>query len=307
MIDLTCKIELQMPNQASLFDQVKANAKYATDVLTADSAIGKSVVICGAGPSLNDHLDSILLSDEVWACNSALPYLKDRHVRVTHGFAIDQGEAMLGAVEWERTFDVTYLIASSVHPSLVTHLRTNKRKTRFFHSFLGIADPEGEKDYELKLYTSLYPTSLLVGHGLNAVPRALCLALAMGFSRITVYGADCACKPGCSVMPFPEEHNAEYNAWLDTVQLYADGRTAAVYGSDACMAEAEIDGRLWHTRPDMLISAQHLLALEAGFPGRVTLIGDTLPNAIRGKDMTGMPELSGMGEVSGFYTGLEAA
>ena len=58
-----------------------------------------------------------------------------------------------------------------------------------------------------------------------------------------------------------------------------------------------------NTRPDMVISAQHLLDLERMFPGRISLIGDTLPNAIRDKPpewFERMPTLREAGTVENF-------
>lgn len=268
---------LQVPDESRLFDYIKANASMSLDMVTHDTRLGKSVVICGAGPSLADEYRNLPLATEVWACNSALPYLIERGVRVTHGLAIDQSEGMLE--DWRETFDVTYLLASSVNPKLVAHLKG--RRLRFFHSYLGIPDPEGESGYELSLYKKLYPDSVQVGHGLNSVPRAVCLALAMGFTDIKVYGADCAAQPNQREMP--ETGEPGYFEWMQGVTLYADGRSATVYG-ESVMCEAVIDDKRWTTRPDMIISAQWLVRLQQAFPDRITLVGDTLPNALMGKD-----------------------
>lgn len=290
-----------MPNQTALYDHIKSNAKHARDMVKADSRKG-SVVICGAGPSLSEYPGASFSTREIWACNSALPYLLSRGLRVTHGFTIDQGEDMLK--DWSVLPDVKYLVASSVHPKLARGLAKKKRRVSYFHSYLGIPEPEGfEGCYEMHLYTSLYPTSVQVGHGLNSVPRAVCLAIAMGFESITVYGADCACAPNQPLMP--EYQTREYADWINSLPLYADGRTAGeCFGTDAVLAEApDIDGKRWHTRPDMVISARHLLDLEKSYPNRITLVGDTLPNALRGKDESfnsRLPELTGVGVVSGF-------
>lgn len=282
---------------SGLFENIIANASMSPDMVTADSRVGRSVNICGAGPSLAEYRPAYWNTNEIWACNSALPYMKNRGLRVTHGFAIDQSEGMLD--DWRETYDITYLLASSVSPKLVEHLKG--RYVRFFHSYLGIPDPEGEKDYESRLYSTLYPTSVRVGHGLNSVPRAVCLALAMGFSDIRVYGADCAALPNQPEMP--ETGESGYWEWMQNVTLYADGRKASVYGQSV-MCEGVIDGRRWTTRADMVISAMHLLELQQAFPDRITLVGDTLPNALRGKDKafwSRSPKL-GDGEVTNFRT-----
>jgi hypothetical protein len=306
---------LRIPDGKDLYEQIQANAAVAKRMATQDRYKGRSVVICGAGPSLRDQMHHLPHAQQVWGCNSALPFLAKNDVRVTHGFCIDQGTAMLE--EWGETFDVRYYVASSVHPDLAKHLIADGRRLTWFHSFLGVDDPPDwirpekcppKMPYEMWLYTSLYPTSVQVGHGLNSVPRAVCLALFLGFSTIYVVGADCACIPDAP--PMPLWGTPEYPEWMKQLVFYADGRTAAeCYGGDALMAEApNLDGRRWHTRADMVISARHLLELEAAYPGRIVLVGDTLPNAIRGKDaewMKNLPSLDGVGKVGGFGNASE--
>lgn len=286
-----------MPNYTELFGYIEENAKRKIPMVTADSRTG-TVVICGAGPSLQKYQGAPVRAREIWATNSALNYLVEHDLRVTHGFAIDMGEAMVQ--EWESKPDVRYLVSSSVHPDLLDHL--SDRRVSMFHSFLGCPDPEGETHYERQLYERLYPTSVMVGHGLNAVPRAVCLALSMGFTDIRVYGADCGASGG-SEMPGQGEEG--YTEWLDQITLYADGRKASVYGENASMCEAVIDGVRWHSRPDMIISAVHLLELQRYFRDRIRYFGDTLVNALADKDqafMSRLPALTKSGEVTHFRT-----
>jgi hypothetical protein len=273
------RCELRVPNAEHLLDFIRSNS--STNVATYESHKGQSVTIYGAGPSLSD-VTEVPETDQYWACNSALPYLKRKGLPATHGFTIDQGVEMVR--EWEETFDVEYLLASSVNPKLTDHLKG--RSVTFFHNWVG---QEGEAE----LYRTLYPTSVCVSYGLNSVPRAVCLALAMGFSTIRVYGADCAARPDNP--PIPAEG---YDEWLKKLVLYADGRTAFECYGDTPFAEASLDGRLWHTRPDMVISARHLLDLERLYPG-IVLIGDTLPNALRGITEN-LPQLTSTGYVEGF-------
>lgn len=299
---------LRLPNQAHLFEHIKANAKHASSMVRPDSREGMSVAICGAGPSLATQFP---VGDEVWACNSALPYLLGRNVHVTHGFAIDAGEDMLAPNEFGSAPDVEYLLASSVHPDLTTLLLLHDRRVTFFHSYLGIEDPPDWKrenpadetqSYEQWLYAHLYGSTgdrtVRVGAGLNSVPRAVCLALAMGFSDIYVYGADCACAPAG---PRPFDGTPQHDAWLKSLVMYADGRTVWDFAPDEKMAEAELDGRLWHTRVDMIISAQHLAEMAEQYAPRIHLMGDTLPNMIlrhpepEWRDR--LPKLTGFGRI----------
>lgn len=278
--------QLRMPKMDHFYDHIKANAAHGLPVIHTQAGAGKRVAICGAGPSLRDAQISARV-DEVWACNSALPYLMDNGVRVTHAFGIDQGLEMLAPKEWGRTFDVDYYVASSAHPSLIEHLLKDGRRVTLFHNYLGVPAPEGWTppegkpglEYEMHLYQTLFPESVQVGHGLNSVPRAVCLAVYLDFKKIVVYGADCAMAPNAPAMP--EYQTPAYTTWLEGLTMYADGRSAATHGGTAVMAEAVIDGERWHTRPDMVISARHLVELTIKYKGRITLVGHTLPNVFK--------------------------
>lgn len=302
--------DLRMPNKARFCDQIAKNAPWALSVAALNSHVGQSLVLCGAGPTLADHLDRMDAADAVWACNSALPYLVDRGVRVTHGFAIDQGEAMLADHEFGRALPVDYYLASSVHPALVRHLARAGRALTFFHSFLGVDDPDGWAHpdglrHEEFCYRRLYRPTVLVGSGVNAVPRAIGLAMALGFASVEVIGADCAARP--SETPPPSPIDPAFGDWVNDLVLYADGRTAGAYGVDGPIASACIDGRWWSTRPDMLMSARHMLDLTDLYPGRVTFTGDTLVNAIAQQPRDwrdGLPELSLTGQLTNLACAL---
>jgi hypothetical protein len=302
---VTC--QLNLPDREHFYGYIRANATLATRMVTLGMGKGRTLAICGAGPSLAETAEDMEQADEVWACNSALPYLWDRKLRVTHGVTIDQGEAMLADHEFGRCLPVQYLLASSAHPMLAKRLTAARRRVTFFHSFLGIPDPDDwDADakgmgYELHLYTTLFSTSIMSGHGLNTVPRAICLAMAMQYEHVWVYGADCAAAR--TDEPMPARDTAAYRAWMSRLRFYADGRPASVYG-DTPIAEGEVGGRTWHTRADMVISAQHLLDLQREYQ-RITYVGDVLPNALAqhvddDAFMSRMPKLTRDGSVTGF-------
>jgi hypothetical protein len=308
---VTCALEL--PNLDHLFDHIRENAGMVSQVVAGNTHTGRTLTLCGAGPSLAENHSRLSETTDVWACNSALPYLADRGLPVTHGFTVDQGEEMLGPVEWARTFDVVYLVGSSVSPKLAKHLRTSDRRLVWFHNYLGLKNPEGwtgEQSYEFHLYCSLYPPAPQVGYGLNAVPRALCLALWMGYDHIQVIGADCAAKPNGNWMP-PFDHPS-HKDWLASTQLYADGRSALdAFGPSVVMVQSEFESvtgdpstmTRWHTRPDMVISAMHMAQMAKQYAGRVELVGNTLPNAMTDKSeewLATIPQLTQDCGVAGF-------
>lgn len=272
------------------------------------SAQGKTLVICGAGPSLKEHAaDHVDEADEVWGCNSAMPYLHNNGHRVTHGFCVDQTPHML--TEWESLPPVEYMVASTVHPHLVEFIVDGGRNLRFFHNYVGIKndpvaycecghdgpdhDPECSKcdctevnmrvmDYEDWLYHSLYPPSMRAGSGLNSVTRAIDVGWGMGFEKITVLGADCAIwsdtpQPDCAL------GSPESIEWLEATQMHADGGSAIRSGATPVTMQAEIDGRYWVTKPDMAVSAMCLIQMKKKFGKKLQLIGDTFPNAMMNK------------------------
>lgn len=245
-------VEMYCLVQDKLGDFIRENADGAVMAKPGEYA-GKSVAICGAGPSLAKH--AIEGVDHIWACNSALPYLVGKGVNVSFGVGIDQSPGLLR--EWSSAPDVPYLLASSVDPALVKHLRQNGRELLFFHNAVGVPD-------EMQLYKKLYPKpACLVGRGFMVTSRAIQLAQWMGFTRIDIYGCDCA---------------------LDGDVTHANGETAEqAYGNPA-ISEGEIDGRTWRTRIDMLVGAVDLVRIVRQSQGRIRLIGDTLPVALLGKD-----------------------
>jgi hypothetical protein len=305
--------QLVMERQDEFFAQIQENATLVPDVVTAWSRKGQSVTICGAGPSLADHYHEIPHTDEVWACNSALPYLMDQGARVTHGFSIHQTRVTLDPTELGRVFPVSYYLASSVHPDLIRHIQKAGRPISLFHSFLGIDNPEdwdgAPGSYEEWLYTGakIFKTSVRVSYGLNSAARAICLALVMGFKQIEVYGADCAARPDSPPGCYTDEEG--YPEWVNKLVFYADGRTGKVFGERPPMAETVIDGTRWTTRPDMVMSASHLVELAHTYPG-IHYVGNTLVNAIIDKDKSFrelLPQMVGGGCIGNFRSlGVEA-
>lgn len=254
-------------------------------VVREGSGKGLHLVICGAGPTLADHIDEYgPPADHVWGCNSAATWLVDNGHKCTHGFTVDQTPHMLE--EWFTAPDIEYLLASSCHPHLAEYLTKKGRTLSFFHNFVGIRGrpdfvlEDGERvTYENGLYSLCYDSTAIVGSGLNAVTRAVDLACFMGYETIKVLGADCAfqftgeCPQGVDGSP-------EHMHWLNNcTTMHVDGGSALASEATAVTLHAEIDGRAWETKPDMAISAVWLVMMARGLK-HLELIGDTLPNAI---------------------------
>jgi hypothetical protein len=266
----------------------KCDSAACAVVVEKDSAAGQHLVLCGAGPSLAETAaEWCPQGDQVWGCNSAMTWLYDHNHRPTHGFTVDQTAHMLE--EWASVPDVEYLIASTVHPHLSEYLVARGRRTRFFHNYVGIkGDPvtyDGETmGFEDWMYAALFPTTVRAGSGLNSVNRAIDVALFMGFGKITVLGADCAIR---FTRPQPKDApigSPAYRQWLEEeTTMHADGGHAMASGATQITMQGEVDGRLWLTKPDMIVSAVWLEKTRQRHRDTITLVGDTLPVALRDK------------------------
>lgn len=153
------------------------------------------------------------------------------------------------------------------------------------------------ESYEDLLYGAFWPSTMMTGAGLNATTRALDLAAFMGFARIIVLGADCCVRlretsiAGRSAAALDAEYkqmvqgSPEHLAWLTAHTLmHANGGNALASGATAVVPGGIIDGRFWLTKLDLAVTAQWLLRMARASNGRIQLIGDTLPNALRHKD-----------------------
>ena len=246
--------ELRSPVKDKAFDYIEEN-RHTKPLLTVAEGTckGRTLALCGAGPSLRDQRVNGV--DHVFACNSALTYLYEQGQRVDAGVAIDSTDVMLR--EWADPPPVHYFLASSVDPALVRHLQAHDRPVIFFHSYVGFPD-------ELNYYNQKWPPSVMVGRGYNVVERFIHVAEWMGYDRIDVYGAD--------------------QAYAENDITHANGEVATEAYITPMIMSGEIDGRVWRTRPDMLMAAVSLVRAVRKYDGKVRLMGDTLPVALLNKD-----------------------
>jgi hypothetical protein len=296
------KIRLVNPVSHHWASFIFGNSTICPAVVQEGEARGLTLAICGAGPSLAETADEYLpRCDHVWGCNSAAIYLGDQGHKVTHAFTVDQTAHMVE--EWYSAPDLHYLLASTVHPHLTQYLQGKGRTTTFFHNYVGVPEravelvigwePTSERSgaceaqtvvmtYEDWLYSAFYQPTVRLGSGLNAVSRAIDLACYMGYKEVYALGADCALRP--KVPQPPSELGTEaHQRWLEDTQMHADGGNALRSGATPVTLTGQIDGRWWTTKPDMAITAVWLVKMAQALP-HLHLIGDTLPNALMGKD-----------------------
>lgn len=224
-----------------------------TPLVQKDQYKGKTVCICGSGPSLARSARRIRRGefDHVWGCNDALMWLTANGYPCTHGVGIDQSPDLYEQA-WKTPPNVPYLLATSVDPKLCQHLKRHGRTFSHFHSFIGF-------DNEHHLYGLLYDFTVIAGEGLNVVNRAIGVAEFMGYDMIYVAGADCSFGPG------------------DTFHVMGDK-------VEGIILRGEVDGQKWSTKPDMLISAISLVETQKRMGPRIKLLGNVLPKALKHKD-----------------------
>jgi hypothetical protein len=248
----TIPVELRNPVDDKLEGYARENLRIQA-AQNVPMCVTKTLALCGAGPSLRRAEKIVQCADEVWACNSALPWMISQGWPVDVGIGMDQTPALLK--EWSDPPDVTYYVASTCDPELVRHLLAHKRRVRFFHNAVGF-------DGEIEHYQT-WPPSYIVGHGSTVVSRAVGLAGWMGFHRVDMCGVDCAFEG-------------------DEVHANGDNATEA-YGNPVLM-HCEIDGKRWVVRPDMLMDAVDIVRLAKDKRGLIRFQGGTLPAALLDKD-----------------------
>jgi hypothetical protein len=270
-VDNQPEIRLENPQSGNFRTFIYANSLNCDNVVEQDSMKGKTLAICGAGPSLaecaSEHLPK---ADVIWGCNSAGPWLLKHGFKVDAFYSVDQTPELIE--EWVSAPDVEYILASSVHPNLVEYLKSKDRRISFHHNFVGVQErpvsfaacldcgvtPDADtlvcpqcqstnivtrtESYEDWLYMALYPGTVRAGSGLNTVTRAVDVAFFMGFDKVMVLGSDCCLKV---LNPRPEtavQGTAEYLDWLrkETV-MHADGGSALASNASPLTFEATID------------------------------------------------------------------
>lgn len=292
VLNLSAHVRLTNAAWQPLVQYLLHNRKFLrtgqAQMLARDTHKGQTLFLCGMGPSLaGDGLTLLRTAPpgDVWGCNHAAVWLETQGVHVAAGIGIGMEPVL--AEEWRGARSkLPFYLSSVTHPDVVTALVQAHHPVRFFHSL--VADITREQ----LLWKKYGAPGIIVGIGTNVVTRAVALAVALGYARIVVLGADCALR--------------------DDGTLYATGATHNQVYEDRMVLRGVIDGRTWTARTDMVLNAVDLVRIsrmkEMGGDGtrpgtRLQLVGDTLPRALWEKDdafLATLPRLDQSHRVSGF-------
>jgi len=165
-----------------IFNNIRENSKRPGKWLKAEPAHDGVAVLCGSGPSLFDTLPQIsahrALGHKIFAMNGAAAFLDKHGITPDYQVLIDAREetkTLIGPAK-------EYLFASQVHPACfemvdakLWHLQVGNMENEF---------PDYDDDY------------CLIGGAASVGNTATCLAYAMGFRNLQIYGYDSSHRDG---------------------------------------------------------------------------------------------------------------
>lgn len=135
-------------------------------------------IICGAAPSLLNHLDKIKElqgnGGKVFGCNSACKTLYDHGVEVDYQPVLDAHECMKNYMHLDAK---SHILASYVDTSLFEM----SKNAILFHPSIDWIEEHLKDDPRKFMY---------IGGGVSVTISALCIAYTMGYREIHVFGMD---------------------------------------------------------------------------------------------------------------------
>lgn len=166
-----------------LFENIRINSRRPNEWLRPQPAHDRVALLCGSGPSLADHVDAIRHRQHhgavVFAMNGSAKFLYDRGIVPDVQVIIDAREETASLVGPA----VTHLFASQVHPkcfekapgALLWHLQIE-----------GIDDHIPDPGENI----------LFIGGAASVGNTATCLAYALGYRNLHIYGYDSSHREG---------------------------------------------------------------------------------------------------------------
>lgn len=212
----------------ALYENVKANSLACKSWTAQLPAHEGHAVIIGGGPSLPDFLPSIKwrhsLGQTIFALNGACRFLNDNGIIPDYQVFLDANKEMGDRIGNARE----YLVASQCDPILLAALPANRITLWHF----GLPDlekhvPEHNAEWNI------------IGGGLTIGLTSMCLAYAMGYRVLHLYGYDSSNKAGKDhgyAVPITEERLGDQI--LNSVSVEYGGRT--FQSTLAMTAQAEL-------------------------------------------------------------------
>ncbi len=227
---------------------IHVNSRRPGKWLQLSAAHDRVAILCGSGPSLADHIDDIrglsMAGGTVFAMNGAADFLAVRGVMPDYQVILDARE---------QTADLIgpacdHLFASQVHPKCFDLLPN----AQIWH-----LQVEGIEDtLPLDEYKDGY---VLVGGAASVGNTATCLAYAMGYRKLEIFGYDSSFRGDNSHAFRQEMNDGDANCWVGfngkeyyvslTMKLQAEKfqETAMALVDAGCTIKVHGDGLL----PDM--------------------------------------------------------
>ena len=238
-----------------IYNNIRANSRLdKTWVQLAEPHDGIAI-LCGSGPSLADNLDRVRAAQEagkrVFAMNGAAAFLERNGILADYQVILDAREETAQLIGPAKE----HLFASQVHPELFRRVPD----ARLWQLQVGGIDdllPEYDKGY------------VLIGGAASVGNTAACLAFAMGYRDLQIYGYDSSHR-GENGHAFQQKMNdGDPCAYVDfngktylvslTMKLQAEKfqDTAAALIVSGCSITVHGDGLL----PDMFNAPKEVLA-----------------------------------------------
>lgn len=176
-----------------LYENIKINSKKHGDWLRLEEEHDGVAILCGSGPSLADTLDEIRslvkAGGKVFAMNGAARFLAEEGIYPDYQVILDARPETAQLVGPAKE----HLFASQVHPDTFDKMPT----ARLWHLQIGgIEDlfPEYERSY------------CLIGGAASVGNTATCLAYAMGYRKLELFGYD-SCHKDTAGHAFEQKMN----------------------------------------------------------------------------------------------------
>lgn len=242
------KVKLGNENEADLPDRLSAKSKFPLEdrLRNTDLALarhlpsvgriikpsGNDAIILGAGPSINQQIETIKsLNMPIFCIDRMCSWVREHEIKPEYVVVADASSDVPGFVA-QGPVSAKYLLATQCNPETFDRL---EHASRYIYSPI---DLDFEDDYlEQQWQKHNYPAPYIITGGPSVVHMAIALALGIGFRNLHIFGFDCHLEGG----------------------LYANDTK-----SEQEVTEVKIGDRIWKTTFPFVIFAERFIALIEG-------------------------------------------